>query len=208
MTTIRIPLSRIFTMPLLIATLSCSSFDAPAEDPVVEPEPVVITNTSAAVWTGLSVSQGGAPLCALDLDAGATVLVVNGTCQVVAAPAAPDAAPPAAETPAVAPASGSVAAPAAAVTPKVLKGRATVSGGFGPARRIGVFNDSGYSWTSCKVVLNGEWSYVGPTRLESGGHEGIMGQRFTNASGDIMVKNHQIRSVRVSCAEGTGTFTP
>ena len=202
MTSIRIPLSRMFTMPLLIATLSCSSFDAPADDPAAVADPVVISNTSDAPWTGLSVSQGGAPLCTLDLDPGATVLVVNGTCQMVAAPVAPAVISPVAEP------AGGVAAPAAPAAAKTLKGHTTVSGGFGPARRIGVFNDSGYDWTNCKVTLNGEWTYSSIARLESGGHEGIMGQRFQNSSGDIMVKNHQIRSVRVSCSQGTGTFNP
>lgn len=202
---------------LLVGVVSVPR-SARAADPAARS---VITNTSNTPWKGLTVTQDGVTVCTVELAPGSTLVVGDQLCQVSAATGAPVAAAPAGEVDLLADEvdllaedeEPEVEAPRAPVRPSAivdggLVGRSTVSGGFGPARRIGIFNDTNTAWTGCTVVLNDEWSYVGPARLEPGAHEGIMGQRFVNATGDFMVKNHTIHRVRVTCNEGSGTFVP
>ena len=220
MTTTRLPVCRLFTVPLLLTALIVGSADALAD------EPVSITNTSSAPWKGLSVSQGGVPVCTIELAPGSTLVVADRTCKVGGATMAAASGPNVRAQPA-APAAevdllgdeddllgGEEVVPVVAspapkrASSKELQGHTTISAGFGPARRVGIFNDSDNAWSGCSVVLNGEWSYTGPTWLDPGEHEGIMGQRFVNRTGDFMVQNHVIHTVQVSCNEGVGTFTP
>ena len=85
---------------------------------------------------------------------------------------------------------------------------AKVSGGIGPARRIGITNKTGFRWHNCSVTLNGKYTYRTIPDLDPGEYEGIMGQKFKTSSGDMMTKNHQIKTVFVSCNEGSGSASP
>lgn len=195
--------------------IACGEDAADAQAPG-EPvaQKVVVMNTSGEAWAGMTVLVDGAPACTVaELAAGGTVTIHEGACQTTApAPEAPEAAPveaAAAPVPTAAPAAAAPAAtPAtAAVSGQTLQGTATVSAGIGPARRIGVINNNSFAWSQCTVTLNGEWSYH-MASLAAGQHEGIMGQRFKDSQGDFMTKNHQIHSVGVKCAQGSGSFTP
>ena len=226
MTTLRIPLSRALAVASMMAGVAVSSADARADEPVLAADAVVITNTSGAPWKGVSVNQGGASLCTVELAPGSTLVVVNQICQVSSTNnlgvtkrpiGGAGRAAPAAEVDLLGDEddllAGEVLPGVAPAAPRqessqLLVGHTTISAGFGPARRVGIFNDSDTAWSGCSVVLNGEWSYTGPTWLDPGEHEGIMGQRFVNGTGDFMVQNHVIHTVRVSCNEGTGTFVP
>ena len=190
--------------------IACGEDAADAQAPA-EPvsQKVVVMNTSAAAWAGMTVLVDGAPACTVaELAAGGTVTIHEGKCETMA-PAAE--AQEAAAAPAAAPAAPAEAAPsaapAAATTGQAPQATTTVSAGIGPARRIGIVNNNSFSWSKCTVTLNGEWSYSMPS-LAAGEHEGIMGQRFKDKQGDFMTKNHQIHSVAVSCAQGSGNFTP
>jgi hypothetical protein len=194
--------------------IACGEDAADAQAPA-EPvsQKVVVMNTSGEAWTGMTVLVDGAPACNVaELAPGGSVTIHDGACETMApaaeapeAPPAPAPAPAPAAAPAPAPNPAPAAAPAA--TGGALQATTTVSAGIGPARRIGIVNNNSFDWSKCSVTLNGEWSYHMPS-LSAGEHEGIMGQRFKDPSGDIMTKNHQIHSVAVKCAEGSGTFTP
>jgi hypothetical protein len=193
--------------------IACGEDAADAQAPA-EPvaQKVVVMNTSGEAWSGMTVLVDGAPACTVaELAAGGSVTVHEGECETNSPAAeAPEAAPAAAAAPAEAGTSGE-AAPAeaapATVTGQALRATTTVSAGIGPARRIGIVNNNSFAWSKCTVSLNGEWSYYMPS-LSAGEHEGIMGQRFKDKQGDFMTKNHQIHSVAVSCAQGSGSFTP
>ncbi len=191
--------------------IACGERDADAQDPVpAASQKVVVMNTSGEAWAGMTVLVDGVPACSVaELAAGGTVTVHEGKCETKVPEEAQPAAAPVEPAPAeAAPVQAAApAASAAASTGGSLKGTATVSAGIGPARRIGIVNNNGFDWSNCSVTLNGEWSYRMP-KLAAGDHEGIMGQRFKGASGDIMTKNHQIHAVAVRCDQGSGTFTP
>ena len=190
--------------------MACGDEDADAQAPA-EPvaQKVVVMNTSAETWTGMTVLVDGSPACTVaELVAGGTVTVHDGACETTAPAAeAPEAPPaPTAAKPAQAPATSPAVAPAASGG-KALLATTTVSAGIGPARRIGIVNNNDFAWSKCSVTLNDEWSYHMPS-LSAGEHEGIMGQRFKDPQGDFMTKNHQIHSVGVKCTQGSGTFQP
>jgi hypothetical protein len=194
------------------AIIACGEDAADAQAPA-EPvsQKVVVMNTSGEAWTGMTVLVDGSPACTVaELAAGGSVTIHDGACETMApAVEAPEAAPePAAPAAAAAPAPAAAPATTTKTSPGgALRATTTVSAGIGPARRIGIVNNNSFDWSKCSVTLNGEWSYHMPS-LSAGEHEGIMGQRFKDPSGDIMTKNHQIHSVAVKCAEGSGTFTP
>jgi hypothetical protein len=192
--------------------MACGEDAADAQAPA-EPvsQKVVVMNTSGQAWTGMTVLVDGAPACTVaELAPGGTVTVHEGACQTMApAVEAQEAPPPAPAQPA---AQAAAAAPAAAPkatasTGGALQATTTVSAGIGPARRIGIVNNNSFDWSGCTVTLNGNWSYSMPG-LEAGEHEGIMGQRFKDAQGGFMTQNHQIHTVAVRCAQGSGSFTP
>ncbi len=190
--------------------IACGDEDADAQAPAeAAAQKVVVMNTSGEAWVGMTVLVDGTPACTVaELAAGGSVTIHDGKCETMApaVEAAPAQAAPVQAAPAAQPVVKPTAA-APAVGGQALRGSATVSAGIGPARRIGVINETSFGWSQCTVTLNGEWSYH-MASLAAGQHEGIMGQRFKDASGDIMTKNHQIHSVAVKCAEGSGTFTP
>ncbi len=189
--------------------IACGEDAADAQAPA-EPvsQKVVVMNTSGEAWTGMTVLVDGSPACTVaDVAPGGSVTIHEGQCETMAPASAAPAAAPAAAQPAAAPAAPAAAAPATAATGGALRATTTVSAGIGPARRIGIVNNNSFSWSGCTVTLNGKWSYHMPS-LAAGQHEGIMGQRFKDSSGDMMTKNHQIHSVAVSCTQGSGNFTP
>jgi hypothetical protein len=192
--------------------MACGEDAADAQAPA-EPvaQKVVVMNTSGEAWTGMTVLVDGAPACTVaELAAGGTVTIHDGKCETMAPAAeAPEAAPAPVAAPAEAQATAApAAAPAtAAVAGQTLRATTSVSAGIGPARRIGIVNNNSFAWSGCTVSLNGEWTYFMPS-LAAGEHEGIMGQRFKDKQGDFMTKNHQIHTVAVSCAQGSGSFTP
>ncbi len=210
------PLVARYLVPSLIVTgivIACGGEDADAQDPAPAPAPaaqkVVVMNTSAQPWTGMTVMVDGVPACQVaDLAPGGSVTVSQGRCETFVPPEA--AVAEAAPEQAVAPAPAAGAAPverSSAPAAATLHGTAKVTGGFGPARRVGVTNQDSFDWNKCTVTLNGEWGYHMP-HLSAGEYEGIMGGRFKNSTGDMMTKNHQITAVRISCNEGSGTFQP
>ncbi|MCB9760915.1 MAG: hypothetical protein H6739_13840 [Alphaproteobacteria bacterium] len=191
--------------------VACSNDNATAEDPVapapeVTAQTVVIMNNSDQPWTGMTVLVAGKPSCRVtELSPGATLTVEGDTCETVVPEEAEVAEAAPADAPAAPQAAGVTEAPPAGE--KVpLKGTFKVTGGFGPARRIGVTNTNSFNWTKCTVTLNGTWSYYMPN-LAPNTYEGIMGQKFKDAQGDFMTKNHQITKVTVSCAEGSGSMS-
>ncbi len=190
--------------------IACGEDAADAQAPA-EPvsQKVVVTNTSGEAWTGMTVLVDGSPACTVaELAAGGSVTVFEGNCETMAPAVAAEPAPEPAAAPAAAPATTTKTSAAPAATGgSALQATTTVSAGIGPARRIGIVNNNGFDWSKCTVTLNGEWSYYMPS-LAAGQHEGIMGQRFKDPQGDFMTKNHQIHSVAVKCAQGSGTFTP
>jgi hypothetical protein len=192
--------------------IACGEEDADAEAPVAPAPKVVVMNTSAEAWHGMTILVDGVPTCQVaDLAPGGTVTVHDGACDtlnpepVAAAEPAPAAQPASAKAAPAPVASAEVKTSAA--SGGTLHATTTVSGGVGPARRIGILNEDTFSWSRCTVTLNDQWTYSMP-RLAAGEHEGIMGVRFKSATGDTMTQNHQIHAVAVACAEGSGTFRP
>ncbi|MFH1467402.1 MAG: hypothetical protein ABIO70_23665 [Pseudomonadota bacterium] len=197
--------------------IACGEQDADADAPAATAPKVVVMNTSGEVWHGMTILVDGVPTCQVaELASGGTVTVHDGACDTLnpEPAAAPEPEPEPAADVAQKPVSRASSDPAPAPTVKTsaatggaLHATTTVSGGVGPARRIGIVNNDSFGWSRCTVTLNGVWSYSMP-RLAAGEHEGIMGVRFKNATGDTMTQNHQITAVAVSCAEGSGTFRP
>ena len=173
---------------------------------------VVVMNNGDLVWEGMTVLVDGNPACKADLEPGQTVTVTGSGCElseVGEAEYAPEEeadgegeAPDNTEEPK---ASGAKEEP---IRDQALAMTSKVSGGVGPARRIGVTNKTKFRWHNCTVTLNGKYTYRSIPDLDPGEYEGIMGQKFKNSSGDIMTKNHQIKTVSVKCDEGTGSASP
>lgn len=163
---------------------------------------VVVMNNGDLAWDGMTVLVNGEPACKADLSPGEAVTVTAKGCELSEVD---EAAP--------APEASEDGDPALEDEPEEIKDRtlaltAKVSGGVGPARRIGVTNKTGYRWHNCSVTLNGEYTYRTIPDLDPGEYEGIMGQKFKTSSGDMMTKNHQIKTVYVSCNEGSGSASP
>lgn len=79
---------------------------------------------------------------------------------------------------------------------------ATMSGGFGPARRLTVFNNSGAPWTGCTVTANDLYTYyVGS--VAAGGHNGILMLKFKDAGGNLFTSNAVVNRVSLRCDQGT-----
>ena len=88
-----------------------------------------------------------------------------------------------------------------------MKARATMSGGFGPARRLTVRNTSGFDWTGCKVTLNGTYFYS-MKDVPASTDEGIMVYKFKDAKSTPLTTNAEITQVNVNCSQGSTTVTP
>lgn len=88
-----------------------------------------------------------------------------------------------------------------------LKVGSSLSGGFGPARRLTIRNDGTAAWTGCTVTVNDLYSYP-MKNLSPGADEGIMMVRFKDAQGNTFVTNNQIKEVKVKCDQGTGVTVP
>ena len=79
---------------------------------------------------------------------------------------------------------------------------ASMSGGFGPARRLTVFNNGNGLWTGCVVTANDLYTYrVGS--VEAGGHNGILMLKFKDAGGNLFTSNAQVNRVKLACDQGT-----
>jgi hypothetical protein len=88
-----------------------------------------------------------------------------------------------------------------------MKVSGSMSGGFGPARRITINNESSFSWSGCRVTVNSDYFYsLG--ELAAGSGEGIMMVRFKDANGNVLTSNAQILKAEVRCKEGSVSFTP
>lgn len=190
-------------MLMLLAMLGCG-----------EDTTVVVMNNGDLVWEGMTVLVDGSPACKADLAPGQTVTATAAGCELSEvgdaemAPDEPEADDDEAE---VDEAEEGGSTPKQADEPKKdqkLAMSAKVSGGVGPARRIGVTNNTGFRWHNCAVTLNGKYVYRSIADLDPGEYEGIMGQKFKTGAGDMMTKNHQIKTVSVSCNEGTGSASP
>lgn len=157
-------------------------------------------NNGELVWEGMTVLVDGEPACNADLAPGEAVSVTAAGCEL-------------SEVDDALPALGDDADGEGDDEPEEIKDRtlaltAKVSGGIGPARRIGITNKTGFRWHNCSVTLNGKYTYRTIPDLDPGEYEGIMGQKFKTSSGDMMTKNHQIKTVFVSCNEGSGSASP
>lgn len=97
------------------------------------------------------------------------------------------------------------AAPAAGA--EAMRSSASMSGGFGPARRITFNNENSYGWTGCSLVLNDAYSYNLGT-LPARGGEGIMLVRFKDKGGNILTSNAQINKATARCDQGSTSTTP
>jgi hypothetical protein len=187
-------------MLMLLAMLGCG-----------QDTTVVVMNNGDLIWEGMTVLVDGSPACKADLAPGQTVTATAAGCElseVGDAEMAPDE-PEEEEVDDAGEEGGST--PEKADEPKKdqkLAMTATVSGGVGPARRIGVTNKTGFRWHNCSVTLNGKYTYRTIPDLDAGEYEGIMGQKFKSSGGDVMTKNHQIKTVSVACNEGTGSASP
>ena len=82
-----------------------------------------------------------------------------------------------------------------------------MSGGFGPARRVTIRNESAFDWTGCSVTLNGVYAN-NMKDVPSGTDEGIMVYKFKDGNGNPLTSNAQINQVSVACAQGSVTVTP
>lgn len=115
---------------------------------------------------------------------------------------------PASKDPAeVAPAAPAEVAPAPAAAPAPSKGGsmdlfATMSGGFGPARRLTVFNSSSMLWTGCTVTANDLYTYYAGS-IDAGGHNGILMLKFKDAGGNLFTSNAVVNRVSLRCDQGT-----
>jgi hypothetical protein len=94
-----------------------------------------------------------------------------------------------------------------AATTEAMRGSASMSGGFGPARRITYNNENSYGWTGCTLVLNDAYSYNLGT-LPARGGEGVMLVRFKDKGGNILTSNAQINKATARCDQGSTTTTP
>lgn len=87
--------------------------------------------------------------------------------------------------------------------------RVNVSGGFGPARRLMVHNDSDRSWTACVVEIQGKtYGYDMEGGIAAHEDDGIMLGRFKTLEGLMFASGEQIRDVDVTCNEGHATAIP
>ena len=175
----------------LLWMLACGGTDAT----------VVVMNNGDRTWEGMTVLVDGNPACKAELEPGQTVTVSSSGCELSELGEATPSEPEATEE-------GQEEQTAEPIRDQTLAMSAKVSGGVGPARRIGVTNNTGFRWHNCAVTLNGKYSYRSIPDLDPGEYEGIMGQKFKTSSGDMMTKNHQIKTVSVQCDEGTGSASP
>lgn len=97
--------------------------------------------------------------------------------------------------------------PAAPAEGGSIKIHTSMSGGFGPARRLSVFNDGAAPISGCRVTVNGLYGYDMKT-VAAGADEGIMMVRFKDSAGNAFTSNAQVNTVKVACAQGTATSTP
>jgi len=157
---------------------------------------VVIMNNGERTWESMTVLVNGNPACKTDLAPSETVTITEAGCEVSQI----------GEVDPLDDQGGE--GEEKADEPRTLVLTAKVTGGIGPARRIGITNKTGYTWHNCSVTLNGKYTYRTITDLEPGEYEGVMGQKFKDSDGDMMTKTHQISSVYVACNEGTGSASP
>lgn len=87
--------------------------------------------------------------------------------------AAPGSKPASDPPPAAPPDAAPAAAPATPSKGGAMDLFATMSGGFGPARRLAVFNNSAAPWTGCTVTANDLYTYYAGS-IEAGGQKGIL----------------------------------
>jgi hypothetical protein len=95
----------------------------------------------------------------------------------------------------------------AAPTTEAMRGSASMSGGFGPARRITYNNENSYGWSGCTLVLNDTYTYNLGT-LPARGGEGVMLVRFKDKGGNILTSNAQINKATARCDQGSTSTTP
>jgi len=109
-----------------------------------------------------------------------------------------------ADSPAPVAASDAPAAAAPAAAPKggAMDLFATMSGGFGPARRLAVFNNSATPWTGCTVNANDLYTYYAGS-IEAGGQKGILMLKFKDAGGNLFTSNAVVNRVSLRCDQGT-----
>lgn len=82
-----------------------------------------------------------------------------------------------------------------------------MSGGFGPARRLNIWNESTFGWTGCKVTLDGTYSFS-MKDVAAGMDEGIMVYKFKDGRGNPFTSNAEVESVAVACREGSTSVKP
>lgn len=82
----------------------------------------------------------------------------------------------------------------------------SVTGGFGPARRVHVINKNSYTWTGCTVTVNGDYTW--PLKdMPPGLDEGIMLGRFKDGNGNPLTGNVNISSLKVRCNQGSDSVS-
>lgn len=102
-----------------------------------------------------------------------------------------------------------LALPAARTSGALESLRVNVSGGFGPARRLMVHNDSDLSWTDCVVEIQGKvYAYDMDGGIPAHEDDGIMLGRFRTVEGATFTSGEQIRDVDLTCNEGRGHAIP